>query len=93
MMWSKHSRRIDPINRSAMPFCHGEAGAIGLSRMPMARSRRVTGQALQAALALVAAFALARASQHRSAAPAGRSRPDGRGSFAIGRRSAWRLNA
>jgi len=28
-----------------------------------------------------------------SCAPAGRSRPDGRGSFAIGRRSAWRLNA
>src|SRR3981189_2239564 len=24
------------------PFCQGEAGAIGLSRMPMARSRRVT---------------------------------------------------
>jgi hypothetical protein len=42
MMWSKHSRRIDPINRSAKPFCHGEAGAIGLSRMPMARSWRVT---------------------------------------------------
>src|SRR5882724_4539553 len=42
MMWSKHSRRIDPINRSAKPFCQGEAGAIGLSRMPMARSRRVT---------------------------------------------------
>src|ERR1039458_7191679 len=42
MMWSKHSRRVDPINRSAKPFCQGEAGAIGLSRMPMARSRRVT---------------------------------------------------
>jgi hypothetical protein len=23
MMWSKHSRRIDPINRSAKPFCQG----------------------------------------------------------------------
>src|ERR1700736_4069361 len=34
--WSKHSRRIDPINRSAKPFCQGEDGAIGLSRMPMA---------------------------------------------------------
>src|ERR1700757_100305 len=22
--WSKHSRRIDPINRSAKPFCQGE---------------------------------------------------------------------
>src|SRR5258707_7947836 len=42
MMWSKHSRRIDPISRSAKPFCHGEAGAVGLSRMPMARNRRVT---------------------------------------------------
>src|SRR5262249_19640624 len=35
MMWSKHSRRIDPISHSAKPFCQGEAGAIGLSRMPM----------------------------------------------------------
>src|SRR5215813_11429865 len=42
MMWSAHSRRIDPISRSAKPFCQGEAGAIGLSRMPMARSRRAT---------------------------------------------------
>jgi hypothetical protein len=33
MMWSKHSRRIDPINRSAKPFCQGEDGAIGLSRI------------------------------------------------------------
>src|SRR5260221_9205501 len=32
MMWSRHSRRIDPISRSAKPFCQGEAGAIGLSR-------------------------------------------------------------
>ena len=29
MMWSKHSRRIDPISRSAKPFCQGEAGAVG----------------------------------------------------------------
>jgi hypothetical protein len=35
MKWFTHSRRIDPINRSAKPFCQGEAGAIGLSRMPM----------------------------------------------------------
>ena len=27
---------------SAKPFCQGEAGAVGLSRMPMARNRRVT---------------------------------------------------
>jgi hypothetical protein len=42
VMWSTHSRRIDPISRSAKPFCQGEAGAVGLSRMPMARNRRVT---------------------------------------------------
>jgi FkbM family methyltransferase len=29
-MWSTHSRRIDPINRSAKPLCQGEAGAVGL---------------------------------------------------------------
>jgi len=33
---------IVPISLSAYPFCHGEPGAIGLSRMPMARSRRLT---------------------------------------------------
>src|SRR5216683_8127696 len=33
MMWSKHSRRIDPISRSAKLFCQGEAAAIGLSRI------------------------------------------------------------
>ena len=31
MMWYTHSRRIDPISRSATPFCQGEAGAVGLS--------------------------------------------------------------
>src|SRR4051795_2028466 len=30
---------MDPISRSANPFCHGARGAIGLSRMPMARRR------------------------------------------------------
>src|SRR5258707_11138268 len=39
-MWSTHSRRIDPISRSTKPFCQGEAGAVGLSRMRMARNRR-----------------------------------------------------
>ncbi len=39
---SAHSRRIDPISLSAKPFCQGEPGAMGLSRMPMARNRRVT---------------------------------------------------
>jgi hypothetical protein len=31
-MWSTHSRRIDPISRSAKPFCQGEAAAVGFSR-------------------------------------------------------------
>src|SRR5450432_2141007 len=31
-MWSTHSRRIDPISRSAKPFCQGEAGAVGLPK-------------------------------------------------------------
>ena len=33
---------LDPISLSAKPFCHGEPGAIGLSRIPMARNRWVT---------------------------------------------------
>jgi hypothetical protein len=37
----RHSRRIEPMNRSAWPFCHGDRGAVGLSRMPIARTRRV----------------------------------------------------
>ena len=40
--WSRHSRRIDPINLSAKQFCQGEPQAMGLSRMPIARTRRVT---------------------------------------------------
>jgi hypothetical protein len=32
----------DPINLSAKPFCQSEPGAMGLSRMPMARNRWVT---------------------------------------------------
>ena len=35
MTWSTHSRRIDPITLSAKEFCHGEPGAMGLSRMPV----------------------------------------------------------
>jgi hypothetical protein len=31
-----------PSGALVLPFCQGEAGAIGLSRMPMARNRRVT---------------------------------------------------
>jgi hypothetical protein len=41
-MWSTHSRRIGPISLSAKPFSQGEPGAVGLSRMPMARNRRAT---------------------------------------------------
>ena len=37
----KMSRRIVPISLSTKPFCQGEPGAIGLSRMPMARIRCV----------------------------------------------------
>jgi hypothetical protein len=33
---------IVSINRSAKEFCRGEPTAMGLSRMPMARNRRVT---------------------------------------------------
>jgi hypothetical protein len=32
---------IAPISRSAQPFCQADRGAVGLSRMPMARMRRV----------------------------------------------------
>jgi len=39
--WSRHSRRIEPISRSAYPFCHGERGDVGRSRMPIDRSRRM----------------------------------------------------
>jgi hypothetical protein len=32
-----HSRRTDPIKRSACPFCQGERYEVGWSRIPMAR--------------------------------------------------------
>src|SRR3979409_2514450 len=41
MMWSTHSRRIDPISRSAKPFCRGEAGAVGLARVTLGGNRRM----------------------------------------------------
>ena len=41
MMWFTDSRWVDPINLSK-PVCQGEPGAMGLSRMPMVLSRRVT---------------------------------------------------
>jgi hypothetical protein len=28
-MWSRHSRRIEPIRRSAYPFCQGDRGEVG----------------------------------------------------------------
>ena len=34
-----HSRRTDPIKRSAYPFCQGERNEVGRSRMPIARTR------------------------------------------------------
>ena len=40
--WSTHSRRIEPMSLSAKPFCQGEPGAMGVSRMPMARNRCLT---------------------------------------------------
>src|SRR5260370_15627328 len=42
--WSRHSRRIEPISRSAYPFCHGERGDVGRSRMPIDRSRRMPSE-------------------------------------------------
>ena len=37
--WSVHSRRIDPIRRSTCPFCPGDWKDVGLSRIPIARTR------------------------------------------------------
>jgi hypothetical protein len=37
----KQSRRIEPISLAACPFCHGECGATGRSRMRIARRRRM----------------------------------------------------
>src|ERR1700756_5541376 len=38
-MWSRHSRRIGPMSLSTQAFCQGDRGAIGWSRMPIARIR------------------------------------------------------
>src|ERR1019366_3888147 len=38
-MWSKHSRRIEPMSLSTYAFCQGDRNAIGRSRMPMAHRR------------------------------------------------------
>src|ERR1700692_800047 len=39
-----HSLRIEPISRSAYAFCQGERGDVGRSRMPMDRTRRMSGR-------------------------------------------------
>src|SRR5450756_157582 len=39
IMWSRHSRRIEPMSLSTYAFCQGDRNAIGRSRMPMARRR------------------------------------------------------
>src|SRR5260370_39036170 len=41
MTWSTHSLRIEPISLSAYPFCQGERGDVGRSRMPIDRSLRI----------------------------------------------------
>ena len=38
---SRHSRRIHPMRRSAWPVCQGDRAAVGQSRIPIARMRRV----------------------------------------------------
>src|ERR1039458_9856821 len=38
-MWSRHSRRIEPMSLSTYAFCQGERNAIGRSRIPMTRRR------------------------------------------------------
>ena len=52
MQRERHERRHHPEIHSKQsgsghwhhsPFCQGEAGALGVSRMPMARNRRLTG--------------------------------------------------
>jgi hypothetical protein len=42
MRLAQDNHMIEPISRLATPFCYSEAGAVGLSRMPIARGRRVT---------------------------------------------------
>jgi hypothetical protein len=50
MMWSKHSRRIDPVSHSAKPFCQGEAGAVGfppLIKLRLARPDEIASYAAE----------------------------------------------
>src|ERR1700738_2407718 len=40
--WSRHSRRIEPISRSAYPFCHGERGDVHVCNiLPVAAMVRI----------------------------------------------------
>jgi len=39
---SRHPPRRVPVRRSAYPFCQGDLGEIGRSRIPMALSREVS---------------------------------------------------
>jgi hypothetical protein len=48
MTWSRHSRRIDPITRSAYGFCHGLAGLPWLQRSMIVLAR-TSGEAEAAA--------------------------------------------
>ena len=42
MTWSRHSRRIDPITRSATGFCQGALGAVITCRISMVLTHRAT---------------------------------------------------
>jgi hypothetical protein len=35
-------RANEPLGKTVLPFCHGEPAEMGLSRMPIARKRRLT---------------------------------------------------
>ena len=39
--WSRHSRRMEPITRSAKGFCQGALGAVITCRIPMVLRHRV----------------------------------------------------
>jgi hypothetical protein len=34
IMWSRHSRRIEPTSRSTKGFCQGDRGAVSTSSIP-----------------------------------------------------------
>src|ERR1700747_3277671 len=69
--WSRHSRRIEPIALSQYPFCHGDRGAVGRSRMPIARRRRmksgVKGQSKTCGFPIIVGSATALAAKDKFA--------------------------